>query len=49
MTSVDVDWLPATKICQRFLQCCHPAADVAENLGMFLAELYGVLKIEQFF
>jgi len=33
---VDGDWLPATEWCQRYLPCCQPASNVAENLGRFL-------------
>ena len=33
---VDGDWLPATELCQRYLPCCQPAPEVAENLGRFL-------------
>jgi len=33
---VDSDWLPATEWCQRYLQCCKAASDVAENLERLL-------------
>jgi len=34
---VDRQWLPAIDCCQRYLPCCQPASDVAENLGGFLS------------
>ena len=37
-STVDDDWFPATEWCQRYLQCCRPASDVAENLGRFLVQ-----------
>jgi len=37
---VDSDWLPATEWCQRYLPCCQPASDVAEDLGRFLCGVY---------
>jgi len=33
---VDRHWLPATDCCHRYLPCCQPSFDVAENLGRFL-------------
>ena len=34
-------WLPATEWCQRYLTCCQPASDVAENLGrLFVRSVY---------
>jgi len=33
---VDRHWLPATDCCQRYLPCCQPVFDVAENLERFL-------------
>jgi len=32
---VDRHWPPATDCCQRYLPCCEPAFDVADNLGRF--------------
>jgi len=29
-------WLAACDWCQRYLQCCQPASDVAENFGRYL-------------
>jgi len=35
-STVDGDGLNVTEWCQRYLQCCQPASDVAQNLGIFL-------------
>jgi len=35
-STVDGDGLNVTEWCQRYLPCCQPASDVAENLGSFL-------------
>jgi len=32
--------LPVTEWCQRYLPCCQPASDVAENLGNFFNGMY---------
>ena len=38
---VDRHWMPTTDCCDRYLPCCQPASDVAENFGVcFLYRVY---------
>jgi len=41
---VDGDWLFATEWCQRYLRCCQPASDVADNFVGFCTEWTGLGK-----
>ena len=38
---VDGDWLPVIKSCQRYLLCCQPMSDEAENLEISFMECTG--------